>query len=786
MTPRVPVPGGEASTAQVPAARALLLALLFAAAGFGGNVLKLPFAFNVDFIFGSIFSLVATFLLGRRWGILCAVLASIHTYFLWNHPYAIVIFSAEVVWAGTALRRGHRNLLVIDTLYWVLVGIPLVGLFYSGVQHLGLQSTLVIALKQAMNGILNALVAGILVNYLPLGAWLGLPHRRRGFTFGAMVFDISMTSLLIPAIAMNYMENRREIARGREQVVTLLNIAATQHEGILRTWIETHLAAVRVLADQAAAAPAAVPGAMQVVKDLHPDFRNLFLTDDSGRSVAFVPATTAQGKPAIGVDFSDRAYFQRARSTLQPVVSDVFQGTRAAFQPIFTLTVPVVEKGRFLGIASGAIDLGRLREHLVDSALPNHPFMVLLDAKGHVVASTDPSHRILEPWTLPPGTRFERVSEAVTLRIPGLRHNISVMDAWKEARYSLRTPVRGTDWTLVTEYPAEPLRQQAYAFTTRSLAALAGFYAVALLAALVLARLLGRASKALADFSKDLPVRIESGERPNWPATGVEELAMLTAHFRATAEALGERIQEVKDETERRIRSERALLHQSRFAAMGEMIANIAHQWRQPLNALSVVLGNIRDAQRFGDADPEALEREYSTGSLLIQKMSSTINDFRDFFRPGKEPSVFSALEQVQRSVVMVEPTFAAAGIDLKVDAVEDVLLLGFPNEYSQVVLNLLTNAKQAIKEQGTAQGLVRVRLEREGPNGCLTIQDNGGGVSAEVLDRIFDPYFTTREAGTGIGLYMSKQIIEVNMGGQILVENVAGGAAFKVRVPVA
>ncbi len=777
---------GGIAAPKLPLAWTLLLTLLFAGAGFAGNVAKLPFAFNVDFIFGSIFSLVATFLLGRRWGLLCAVLASVHTYVLWNHPYAIVIFAAEVFWVGTALRRGFRNLLVSDTLYWLLAGIPLVGLFYGGVQNLGLQATLVIALKQSMNGILNALVAGILVNYLPLGTWVGAPHRHRGFTLRDTIFDISMTALLVPAIAMNYMGNRRELSLAKERVVALLKTASAQHESIIHAWSVRYLRAVGMAASLPPAPGAPTQERLELIKALHPDFMNLFLTDAQGFSVAFVPAQTAHGQPAVGVDFSDRDYFQRARTTLQPVISGVFMGNRAAFQPIFALSAPRVEEGRFLGVAAGAVDLERLRRNLSDTAIPDHPFMTLLDASGSVVVTTDPAQRTLTPWKVPAGSRSEPVVDGITLRVPGLRQNVSVMDAWKGARYSLQLPVRGTGWTLVTEYPAAPLRSQAYAITTRSLAALAGFYATALLLALSLARLLGRSSSALAEFSKNLPERIESGEQLDWPRTRIGELSLLTDHFRATAESLGERIQQVKEETDRRLLSERALVQQSRFAAMGEMIANIAHQWRQPLNGLSVVLSNVRDAHRFGETDPASLEREFATGNLLIQKMSSTINDFRDFFRPGKEPAAFSALEQVRRSLTMVEPTFAAAGIRLQVDVVEDVMLLGFPNEYSQVLVNLLTNAKQAIKEHGTGPGLVTIRLERQGPKGCLTVQDNGGGVREDVLERIFEPYFTTRESGTGIGLYMSKQIIEANMGGQILVESVEGGAAFKVLVPVA
>jgi len=228
------------------------------------------------------------------------------------------------------------------------------------------------------------------------------------------------------------------------------------------------------------------------------------------------------------------------------------------------------------------------------------------------------------------------------------------------------------------------------------------------------------------------------------------------------------------------------LITQGRQAAMGEMIGNIAHQWRQPLNALGMLLMNLRDAHRYQELDDRALDETLAKGNLLIQKMSSTISDFTDFFRPDKAATAFSALVQVRGAVALVDASFQAGNIAIRVEAAEDITLMGFPNEFSQVLLNLLANAKEAILKARPPAGLVTIRLARAGAMGSVRVQDNGGGVPEAILDKVFEPYFSTREAGTGLGLYMCKQIVERNMQGRITVQNVQGGAQFSILLALA
>lgn len=773
-----------------PFRKAVLLVVAFGVLGYLGNLLRLPLGFNLALIFGSTFTLMATALLGWRPGLVATVLASAYTYVLWNHPYAMVILGAETLWVGLALRRGHRNLILIDAFYWALVGMPLVFLFYGGVQHLGLQVTLATALKQAINGLINALVAGSVVRYLPVEKWLALDPRPKHYQLGAVVFDISLLLLLVPTVGMIFTLSRREIALGEERMVAQLTTETRHRAGALDSWIEHQVLAlnsVAALGREFRMTPS--PQLQEELHDIHrlaPGFRNLYLANAQGRSVGFDPPLNALGKTNIGLDFSDHEYVKTLKARLKPVVSEVFVGRRVLFEPIFTISTPLLEEGRLSGFGAGAVSMEHLQSLLTQAQGANPPYLTLLDIHNNVVTTTDPGLRPLAPWSAPPGARLQQIGDGVFLRVPALRRNISVMETWKGARYFTRVPIRGTDWTLMAELPAGPLQERAFALAIWSLVALGGLFLLVLAVSTIVARTLSGATVRLAAFSEDLPTRIERGEHLVWPDSRFQEISQLTAHFRTTSVALGERINQLKTETERRVEIERALIHQSRLAAMGEMIGHIAHQWRQPLNSLSMLLANLRESYQRRDLDAESLDQAFAKGDLLIGKMSSTVSDFRNFFSPDKAMAAFSALQQVRAALGLMEASLRAGEVSVAVEAAADVQLFGFPNEYSQVLLNLLGNARQAMDESGAATRRIAIRLTEAEGYGALSVADTGGGIPEEILERIFEPYFSTRVSGTGIGLYMCRQIIEGNMGGRISVRNLEGGAEFTVLVPLA
>jgi len=262
-----------------------------------------------------------------------------------------------------------------------------------------------------------------------------------------------------------------------------------------------------------------------------------------------------------------------------------------------------------------------------------------------------------------------------------------------------------------------------------------------------------------------------------------EELSRNQRQLEELNRSLGERIDEAVSELRKK---DQFLISQSRRADMGEMIAHIAHQWRQPLNVLSLMLADIGGAQKCNELTTDYLEQSLADCNFLIQKMSSTIDDFRNFFRPDKEITAFSALQQINVAISLVIPGFRNSNIEIRFDARNDVTLLGYPNEFSQVLLNLITNAKEAIIASGTDPGLIEIGIGERDGLGQVLVRDNGGGIPDEVGERIFEPYFSTKTHGTGIGLSMSKMIIERNMNGSIEVRRIEGGTEFLVTLPLA
>lgn len=226
------------------------------------------------------------------------------------------------------------------------------------------------------------------------------------------------------------------------------------------------------------------------------------------------------------------------------------------------------------------------------------------------------------------------------------------------------------------------------------------------------------------------------------------------------------------------------LIQQSRLAAMGEMVGNIAHQWRQPLNALALVLANIKDAFQFNELDELFLDGATRDGRRLIDQMSGTIDDFRNFFRPNREISYFNTGTMVDDSVNLVQSSFDHQKIEICHKFIPEIRVEGYPNELSQVLLNLLSNAKEAIRQNGVANGRVEIKVFSRNGQCVFEVSDNGGGIPGDILPKVFDPYFTTKTTGSGIGLYMSKMILE-NMGGTIDVKNGPAGAVFTLTVPL-
>lgn len=227
------------------------------------------------------------------------------------------------------------------------------------------------------------------------------------------------------------------------------------------------------------------------------------------------------------------------------------------------------------------------------------------------------------------------------------------------------------------------------------------------------------------------------------------------------------------------------LIQQGRHASMGEMIGNIAHQWRQPLNALGLLIQKMGHLHSRGTLNEENINANIDKGMRLINGMSKTIDDFREFFNPNKKKELFPIREAIESAHAIVESAFASHKIEYQLEMYEEVELEGYKNEFSQVIINLLNNAKDILVEKDVCPAYIRIFVIQGDDKLVIKICDNGGGIPEVALTKIFDPYFSTKEEGkgTGIGLYMSKMIIEDHMNGRLSASNTAEGACFTIEL---
>lgn len=251
---------------------------------------------------------------------------------------------------------------------------------------------------------------------------------------------------------------------------------------------------------------------------------------------------------------------------------------------------------------------------------------------------------------------------------------------------------------------------------------------------------------------------------------------------------LNDSLQEtIKKEVLESRKKDQIMYQQARLASMGEMIGNIAHQWRQPLNALMLLIQAFKVKSQNGKLTQEFIEVQVEEGLKIAKRMSRTIEDFRNFFHSSSQKEFFNLRENIEDSVSLVSAFLKQNEIQLEIECPNDIVLYGYKNSFSQVILNLIKNSEDVLKERNITPAKIKISVSQDNKNnvlpknnkqgGCVQIlfMDNGGGVRLEDIQKIFEPYFTTKHksVGTGIGLYMSKQIIEKQMQGSIEVKNV-------------
>ncbi|WP_141050139.1 transporter substrate-binding domain-containing protein [Aliarcobacter cryaerophilus] len=258
---------------------------------------------------------------------------------------------------------------------------------------------------------------------------------------------------------------------------------------------------------------------------------------------------------------------------------------------------------------------------------------------------------------------------------------------------------------------------------------------------------------------------------------------------------LNENLQITIDKKTKELLEKEAILNQqAKMAAMGEMIENIAHQWRQPLSVISTISSSLKIKRETNMLDDKEFYEALQSINRTSQHLSNTIDDFRNFFSPNKEINKFYISELIKKSKDLIKSRFDKFNIKV-IENIDDIEILSYQNELFQVILNLFSNSIDVLSSSQIENKIIYIKIYHDENNLYIEFLDNGGGIKDEFINRVFEPYFTTKHKsqGTGIGLYMSLQIVTKHLNGEISVKNdtfienntAYFGAKFTILLPI-
>lgn len=543
---------------RIKSIRSALILGMLVLAGCAGNYFGFSLFMGVRFFFGSIAVMIIVSIYGTLWGALAAVVTGGFAYFQLHHPYLIIVFVFEAVFVGLFKQRRDQNLIVVDGLFWIFIGMPLTGFIYHAA--IGADNTIIVmvVLKQCINGIFNSLMANLFLTHLPVNRWLsGVTGEAHLVSLRQMIFNLLVATLLIPALIITLINARDQMKKMESDIVALVSYESTQLVSQLNVWQQQHFHAVNDLADNAARFKMQnLPELQQLTQNLKkafPEFVAMVICDEHGTSIAYEPPVDGSGMSTIGRNFADRDYFLKTKATQRPMISDIFMGRAGTSFPVVALAVPVMSDKKFLGVAAGGLDLGYINRLLKMSTTGETIDRVtLIDGNGNVIATTRDDLAPMQAYNRHRDGEMKIIGDSLYHWQPPARETLPEAERWQDSYYIKESPIMGSgNWQLIVEAPVSAYYSQLQSLYIRNLAIMLILVILTLLLAAKLSQLITKPLSQLAVVTTDLPGKLFLHQYINWPGTTSMEMTSLVSNFQDMAANFQQNFIELQQAIER-------------------------------------------------------------------------------------------------------------------------------------------------------------------------------------------------------------------------------------------
>jgi two-component system, cell cycle sensor histidine kinase and response regulator CckA len=515
----------------------LSLCVLFCMLGFLGNWFNLELSFNVDFPLGSFFVMLAILTTGGVYGAITGLVAGTCTYFLWNHPWSIVICAGEAIFVAKLYSKRKGNLVIYDIAYWVFIGMPLVYIFFHYIMGMQNQSTLLLMLKQSLNGVFNAVAA--MLAYILFKIRKSRPGERTAYS--RLLFVVMVSLVLLPTLPIFVHAMRTFQDRATKSLEAKVTYVSRTTRTSLANWIGEHHKSIQTLAvlvgDPETNTFEDMQHYVETLKVASPAFKKMGVLNKDSVTVAYFPMEE-DGKSTLGVDFSDRPYISLMKNEKKPLIPDVVVGKLGNLSPIVLLLAPIVVSGEYKGYCTGVVQTSLLADLLSGCAESNINITVT-DGEGKVIASTIAGLKVMDRFPRAYAGTGKHSSQEILRWMPAAVPNTSIMQRWEGALLVKTEPIGDTcDWKVIVEASCLPLIEDMRDLSIVRFT----FVSLLILVSVTLSHFLSKGFVStivtLRELTGSLPQRLDEISQISWPKSGIEELGSLSDNFQEMASAL--------------------------------------------------------------------------------------------------------------------------------------------------------------------------------------------------------------------------------------------------------